>query len=287
MADFMSSISELPVADIEEGTRLRPVSQAAVTVLMQVIQEHGFTVPIVVRKVKTYYILIDGAHRLEAAKRLGMTMIPVRVYACTNVEARAMETTQNLAGASLSPLDDAVFLAAYSKAYEEMHPETVRGMAGALAKHGSATELSSFADVIAEKRSITPRQVRKIVAAGHKITAQDAEELRRAAKKITLKDIECIGKIADVSERSQVIARLSGGTAKSASDARRQINAKPGDAHVSDADKKLRALQDAFARAPLAARRAFVAEHADVLRELLPNQEADATGVVPFVRARA
>lgn len=178
--------TDVEISAIEIGPRLRPVSEATVVALMHVIAEHGFTVPILLRKMKHALRLIDGAHRLEAMHRRGETQIPCIIVTCTSPEARAMEATQNLAGASLSPLDDAMFLAAYSATYEELHPETRRGAASALARQGIQTELSSFCDVMAEKRSITPRQVRKIVAAGRLINRTEAELLRSAPRKVTL-----------------------------------------------------------------------------------------------------
>lgn len=63
-------VTDVRIADIEIGPRLRPVSEATVSALAHVIAEHGFTVPILVRKVKTTLRLIDGAHRLTVLSRL-------------------------------------------------------------------------------------------------------------------------------------------------------------------------------------------------------------------------
>ena len=263
--------TDVRIADIEIGPRLRPVSEATVSALMHVIAEHGFTVPILVRKVKTALRLIDGAHRLAAMTNRGETQIPCIIVTCTAAEARALEATQNLAGASLSPLDDALFLAAYSASYEELHPETRRGAAGALAKHGLATELSSFADVMAEKRSITPRQVRKIVAAGRLISREEADQLRSAPRKVTLKDIEEIGKIGESEERSAVVLRLAVGNAKTAAEARRSLKAENGDvqAEVKDpVEAAFKAMSALWARAPMAAKRRFMQEFSDEIAGL-------------------
>jgi ParB family chromosome partitioning protein len=255
---------DTPLADIEVGDRLRPVFEASVVALLHVIDAHGFTVPILLRKMRSGYRLIDGAHRLEAMRRRGAEHIPAMVVSCTAVEARALEATQNLAGASMSPLDDALFLAAYSAAYEELHPETRRGVAGAVAKHGLATELSSFADIIAEKRSISPRQVRKIVAAGRLINRDEANQLRSAARKVTLKDVEDIGKIGEPEERSMVVLRLASGNAKSAAAARKSLKVEAGtDATTlgeSTKDAAFKALLKAWQRAPMSARKRFLFE---------------------------
>jgi ParB family transcriptional regulator, chromosome partitioning protein len=163
----------------------------------------------------------------------------------------------------MSPLDDALFLAAYAKAYETLHPETRRGAASVLAREGIQTELSSFCDVIAEKRSITARQVRKIVAAGRNITRQEAEHLRSATRKVTLKDIEDIGKIGDQDERAQVVLKLAGGNAKTAAAARRMLRAEAvGNVVMNDKDAKYNALINAWRRAGPDTKRRFLTEEA-------------------------
>lgn len=273
MNDILSAdLTKLPMTDvaidqIDEGglwpntQRLRPVSEATVRALVHVIEQHGFTVPILLRKTQGGLNLIDGAHRLAAMKRLGSTTIPAMIIKCTSEEARALEASQNLAGASMSPLDDALFLAAYAKAYEVLHPETKGGVAGGLARQGLATELSSFADVIAEKRSISVRQVRKIVAAGRKITRDEAEHLRTATRKVTLKDVEDIGKIGDDDARAQVVLKLAAGQAKTAAAALRMQRAEVGGAVVmTPKDAAFNALINAWRRAGPAVRRRFVQE---------------------------
>ncbi len=248
---------------------------------MHVIDGFGFTTPVVIRRKKSGFVLIDGAHRVEAMKRSGMSEIPVRVYTCTDNEARAMEAGQNIAGADLSPLDDALFLAAYSATYEALHPETRGGVAGGMARQGLATELSSFAEVMAEKRSITTRQVRKIVAAGRLITRHEAEQLRGAKRKVTLKDIEEIGKIGEPDERTMVVLRLSSGNAKSAAEARRTLRAENGDPKITLKDpveEAFKALKTIWARAHKAAKRRFADEYAAELLAMMDgadDSEAD------------
>jgi ParB family chromosome partitioning protein len=277
MPELLSTITSLSLSDISIPTdRLRPVSEAGVQALLHVIAGFGFTTPVVIRRKRSGFVLIDGAHRVEAMKRSGMSEIPVRVYTCTDDEARAMEAGQNIAGADLSPLDDALFLAAYSAAYEELHPETRGGVAGGLARQGLATELSSFADVMAEKRSITTRQVRKIVAAGRLISRSEAEQLRAAKRKVTLKDIEEIGKIGEPEERAMVVLRLSVGNAKSAAEARRSLRAENGDPKITLKDpieEAFKALSTIWARAHKSAKRRFVEERAVELAAFLDEMD--------------
>lgn len=269
--EFHPRTIELPIRDIaDRQDRLRPVSEATVAVLVQVIEEHGFTVPVLVRKTRKGFVLIDGAHRLAAMTRMGRDAIPVVAVSCTDDEARALESSQNLAGASLSPLDDAVFLAAYSAAYERLHPETRRGVAGALSRW-DATELSSFAETIAEKRAISVRQVRKIAAAGRAITREEANQLRAAPVKVTLADLIEIGKIGEPDERAQVVLKLASGEARRAAKARRQWRAEQGlSKPVEDrVEGDLKVLKAAWARASKETRWRFLRQHGAEVEALL------------------
>lgn len=268
----VATVTSLPVTDVMVGhDRIRPVAEAGVEALLHVIIAYGFTTPIIVRKVRTGFVLIDGAHRLEALRRLGVAEVPVRAFTCTDAAARAAEASQNLAGSDLTPLDDALFLAAYQDAYLRLHPETARGMAGAVARHKGATELSSFAQVIADKRSITPRQVNKLVAAGRNLQAQDVVRLRSAPQKMTLKDIQDIGNIADATERGSILEKLASGQAKKVSQARALYAAEQGEpaAPKDPVEEGFKALLNAWSRAPAAARRRFVDEQREALVEML------------------
>lgn len=267
MSDTRATISiETAIDQIRVGQRLRPISEATVQALLHVIDEYGFTVPILVRGHRGGLDLIDGAHRLEAMRRRGETSIAAIIKQCRADEAAALEVSQNLAGAAMSPLDDALFLAAYSEAYQRLHPETKGGVAGALAKHGHAAELSSFAAVMAEKRAITPRQVRKITAAGRRIDRAEADLLRSSGFTLTLKDIEDLGKINDPDLRARVVQKIGLGAAKKVSIARRQIAEEDGtvEAPVKDpVEAQFQALAGAWQRASAAVRRRFFHEFSD------------------------
>jgi ParB family transcriptional regulator, chromosome partitioning protein len=267
---LLSTITELPVVDIMIGERTRPFSGAEVSALVELIDEFGQTTPILIRRIKTGFVLVDGLHRLEATKRSGLPTIPVRCYEMTDVDARMLEASQNLVG-GLSPLDDAVFLAVWKRAHLEKYPETAGGVAGALAKHGLQTNSSSFAEIVAAKRSIGIRQVQKIIAAGEKLDRNDLTLLRSSPNAVTLKDLEAISKIGDEGQRARIIARMAAGDAKSVKDACRFIVAEElGQPHpVKDpVEEAFKALSAAWVRAPMAAKRRFVDEHREAIAQV-------------------
>jgi ParB family chromosome partitioning protein len=262
VAELLTTINELPVADIVCRDRLRPTSEAGVAALLASIGELGVIKDAIhVRKKKDgSFHLMAGGHRLEAAKRLGMATIPVKVWTCTDDWARLMEIDDNLAGAELTPLDTALFLAARKQVYERLHPETARGRAGANARWSDASELGSFASTTAEKLGISERQVQKIVAAGERLDPRDTQLLRRAPRPVTLKDLAEIAKTTSAPERYHVVGELSSGNAKTAAEARRSWPGKTGGsiAPKDPIEDSFKALRTAWKRASKAARRRFL-----------------------------
>ena len=82
MAELLTTITELPVADIEIGQRLRPASEAGVQAIIASIGELGVMKdPIHVRRQKDgRAILMAGLHRLTAARELGWETIKVACW---------------------------------------------------------------------------------------------------------------------------------------------------------------------------------------------------------------
>lgn len=253
--------------EIEVVSRLREVSESGVAAVLSSLEElKSIASPIWVRKTKSGYVLLDGAHRIEAAKRFGLTSVPGIAFRCNDKQARLMEIDGNLAGAELDALDTAVFLAARKRVYEELHPETRAGHAGAAARW-NASDIVSFASATAEKFGISQRHVERLVKAGGALDPRDLSLLRKAPKAVTLKDLQVIAKVANAAERYHVVEALSQGTAKSAAEARRSHNAAPV-APKDPVEEAFQALLSRWERAPMAVRRRFVEAIGDDLTEM-------------------
>lgn len=282
MADQIKSITALDPRIIVTDKRLRPASAAGVAALQASIQEVGIMKdPVHVRKKRdgTFH-LICGLHRITAAIAMDWTEVPVVAWNCTDNWARLMEIDDNIAGAELTPLDTAIFLAERKRVYEKMHPETKAGVAGAKARW-DANDIVSFASSTAEKFGLSKRQIERIVAAGTALDHDAIRWLRDAPKPVTLKDLQIIA-AADPTQRSQICIKLTNGKAKNAKAALKQLNALPGDEIRSAADLQYRALETAFSRANMSARRRFVEEHGATLKDLMSGVES-ASEPIPFV----
>ena len=258
----LPTFTELPIAEITvPQDRLRPISEAKVAALMQVIGEGVFLGAITVRRAGKVNTLIDGGHRLEAMRRLGRETIRADVLDCNASEARQLEVTGNLT-AGMTPIQDAIFLGVYQQEYEKLHPETKGGVAGALARHGLQGKNSSFAEVVAEARQITPRQVRNIIAAGRSLTRDERDALQSVSHRIAISEIEKLGKIADQPLRARAVEALLEGKKVAAAIRAAKAEESGLEGVVKDPiEEAFIALSKAWARAPMAAKKRFLMQH--------------------------
>lgn len=279
----MTTISEpkiqrLPLSDIEVDAenRLRPVSDAGVQSLIASINELGVIKDAIhVRKKRRAtgetLVLMAGGHRLEAAKRLGWETIPARVWAdVTDDFARLMEIDDNLSGADLSNLELSVFLAERKRVYERLHPETKAGVAGARAKHGTATEIISFADSVAEKRELSARHIRNFIQIGNALSPREVAELAGAKEPLKLKDLMALAKIGEPIIRSDIVSRLSSGEVKSVAEGLGKLQSSKTAAKDPEAEAYQK-LAVAWDRAPMKVKRRFVADQSADLLGLLKD----------------
>ena len=275
-ATIIQSITELPVDQIEMGDRLRPVSKAGVEAIKASVGVLGVIKDAIhVRKIKRHdkIVLIAGGHRLTAARELGHPTIKVVCWDCNDDFARLMEIDDNLAGAELTPLDTAVFLAERKRVYEKLHPEAKQGgVRGNQHTGGWQNDTMSFCQSTAEKFGISVRQIERIVRAGSALTGGDAHRLRSSERAVTLSDLTEIAKIGEVVERYRVIELLAEGKVKSAKDARRtwaSENNRGVTPPMNNTEKTWLRLADAWKRAPKAGRVTFLEEHGDEVQALL------------------
>ena len=123
-------IRPIDVTSVRIENRLRAVlDDAKIQALAASLATIGLMSPIVVRPSEPAdnYVLVAGAHRLEAARRLGWELIDARVHTGSPDEMRLIEIDENLARAELTPLDRALFVTERKRVYLRMHPERTRG----------------------------------------------------------------------------------------------------------------------------------------------------------------
>jgi ParB family chromosome partitioning protein len=271
-------IQELPLREINTSSRLRPVSELAVTSLMASLMEIGQQSEIHVRRVRhqgNRLVLMAGAHRVEAHLRLGCTSISAKVWECTDDWAQMAEIDDNLAHAELNPLDLSIFLAKRKTVYERMYPDAKHGGDRRSVDWENQNDVLSFCKSTAEQRSMSKRQVERFVAAGSALDAESIDLLRQSPNRVTLSDLQTLGKCGDATARRAVCEVLSRGEAKNAKAALDAQNAAPNKAAISPIDAETQKVKAAWARASKAARRRFVEDHRAELEALMGTGGSD------------
>lgn len=172
---------KIEIERITVGARKR--MRGDIDALAQSIADVGLLQPIVVSRDLR---LIAGLHRLEACKRLGMREIEATVVDMEGAEAELAEIDENLIRNELTALERAEHLARRKVIYEELHPETRAGVAGAKARWGDATDTVSvaFSEDTASKTGLTARTVRRDV----QIAEHIAPDVRDAIRDTELAD---------------------------------------------------------------------------------------------------
>lgn len=143
--------------------RLRTVSEEGLSELAESIKINGLLSPLVV---DPSLMLVAGARRLLAVKRLGHETVDVIVRAFPSPDAKELaEIDENLMRMELSPLERSEHLARRKGIYERMYPQTAWGKAPkAGGPPGKDPPRGSFVDATAEAlgvgRSTVAEEVR-------------------------------------------------------------------------------------------------------------------------------
>jgi ParB family chromosome partitioning protein len=264
--------------EVVVGERLRRVSAVQVQNLIAMAEDTGLTTPIHVRRVEGRHELIDGAHRLAAAKSMGLPDIAALVVECRQDEARAMEASNNLGAARMSPLQTAVFVASWKRDYYRLHPDRKPGlfhgnqhtgkvvtdkMSVTTTEGKSKGSKDALATAMAASLATSERTVFRILAVGERLTPDEVAVLDAPDIHVGLSDLAALAKISEPDERAQVVLKLAARKGRGTARARAEYRAEKGEGPrpKNKVETGFIALSKAWASAPLAARKHFLLEY--------------------------
>ena len=177
----------LPVnlSAIRVEKRLRNIDVNAVTRLGYSMGSIGLQSPISLRPDPGdpgLFILVAGAHRLEAARTLGWSSIEALIIDTTDQEHRLVEIDENLMRADLTPLDRARFLCERKKVFQQTNPHRSHG--GDRKSGDYKTERASadtgqapWANDTAEKIGLSPSTIHRAVSIGQGLSPELADAI--------------------------------------------------------------------------------------------------------------
>lgn len=165
-------LRQLPIDLIDRRKDARPLNEASVASLADSIASVGLINPIRVREKDGRWEVSAGSHRLAACERLGLVDIDCLIASDDDLHAELSMIDENLCRNELSPAERATQTARRKEIYEELHPETRRGVAGAEAKHGRATDNLSFAGETSKATGKDERTIQRDAERGSKVIGE-------------------------------------------------------------------------------------------------------------------
>lgn len=199
----MTTILELPLGQIDTGqNRARHLDVGQAEALADSIRMQGLLYPVLVRQTGDRYRLVDGLHRHEAHRLLGLATIPaIPSKADSDDAARLDEVMANLARRMVA-LDFCRHLYELKEVWLRLHPETAKGGDKNVQKGRDAAkrqklafgeqepEIIAFDGAMAEKFDLGRSTVREAVAIWNGLSAVSHKRLHGTAlaeKKTELK----------------------------------------------------------------------------------------------------
>jgi ParB-like chromosome segregation protein Spo0J len=221
--------------------------EESLELLMDSIREIGLQTPISVKRddlptgydFEESYLLVAGAHRLEACRRLGKETIEAVVTTLNDFDRKIWEIDENLIRADLTVLEQSEHIAARKEIYEQKHPQTRRG--GAIAANAEmgrkingldATDklsVASFTADTASKTGLDERTVQRSIQRAAKIAAP-VRDMIRDIPDIADSGVEldALAKIKDEKEQKKIVQSVLSGEHKNVREAIKTKNSTKG-----------------------------------------------------------
>ncbi len=164
----MTSYQSIPIDQIDATELARPIDSTRVEVLARLIDARGLQQPVGVVADEEQFVLVFGAHRLEAAKSLGWTDIDARVCEIEELadpdQCTIDRVMENLGRGELNALERAEHLDALKRAYAAVYPTPKHG--GDRKSKDAQDQVAMFAirSEMAEKCGLSDRAIRMAIA---------------------------------------------------------------------------------------------------------------------------
>lgn len=197
--DTGGGIQTLHITDIEQN-RAQPrkyFDDDAITELAHSIQTHGMLQPIVVRPIgEQRWQIVAGERRWRAAKRIGLTEVPVIIRDMSDAEASQLALIENLQRENLNPIEEAQGYQALMQQFRMTQEEVAKTVGRSRSAVANALRLLNLPAAVQdalEKGKLT-------VGHAKALAAIRSEELmlslaaRAADDRITVREIEQIAK---------------------------------------------------------------------------------------------
>ncbi len=196
-ADPASGVQTVRITEIEQN-RTQPrkrFDDEALTELAESIQAHGMLQPIVVRPIgERRYQIVAGERRWRAAKRIGLSEVPVIIRDFSDHEAAQIALIENLQRENLNPIEEALGYQALMQQYgmtQEAVAKTVGRSRPAVANSLRLLNLPVLVQDYLEKGRISAGHAKALAGIRDEKLLLDCAA-RAAEDKITVREIEAL-----------------------------------------------------------------------------------------------
>lgn len=207
------TIQTLRISDIEpdKGQPRKSFDEEKLSELAASIKAHGIIQPIVVRLLDNgRYSIIAGERRWRAARRAGISEVPVVVKEYSEREAREIALVENLQREDLNPVEEAFGYKTLMDAYE-LTQEEIASIVGK-----SRPVVANALRILNLPANILKMVENNDISAGHAraLLSLKAEDIEKTAKRIvnedlTVRDIEKLSKTKEKTTKGSQITIAS------------------------------------------------------------------------------
>ena len=191
----------LPIGDIEpdRGQPRTKFTEEALSELEASVREYGILQPLLVRPMSDgSYKIVAGERRYRAARRAGLSEVPVIIKSLTDAEAAAIALIENLQREDLNPIEEAAGIRKLIEEYGYTQEEAAERLSKSRPAIANALRLLAL-----------PKDVAKLVEEG-KISAGHARALLGLDDEQLMSDIaeEIVEKQLSVRQTEQLVKSL-------------------------------------------------------------------------------
>ena len=224
------------IARVVVGDDRRAVKEQHVLSLMASILDLSLMHPIVITLAGR---LVDGAHRLEACRRLGWTEIPVTVKLYDAIQGELAMLDANLCRNELNALERAEALSRRMILYLQLHPVTKHGGAPGKAGGGKVAvpkdaAVASFAEDTAVKTGMGKRTIQDDTKIIKKLPKDLRDRIRCSPLADNRSELLKLTRIADKDDQRRVALLVIDGKAKHVVDAERILRTEKRRAEIAE-----------------------------------------------------
>jgi ParB family chromosome partitioning protein len=186
LLDKQDRVQKLLIQDIQPDPNQprRSFDQDSIAELAASIKQYGILQPLVITQIDGDYVIVAGERRYHAAKKAGLTHLPVLVRTTKELERLEIGLIENMQRVDLSPLEQALSMARLNEQFNV----SLKEIATRLGKAHSTIintvrllQLPDFARKSLEKGTITEGHARAVLAlkdeASQRTLVQNIEQL--------------------------------------------------------------------------------------------------------------